>query len=158
MNTFKFVGCSKNDVRVRLMFDKMVFDLSQKNTKNGVIRIFKLIFHTVLIFAHHCCFFNLICSTIFYPRSICSLSSKHQLRRVTHTVRAIALIFHSCDKIRGSPNCRVYKNLSTYRQVKFCVNFWYGCTMQDSGKNWSTMRSGFFICVTLWNYIFINVL
>ena len=26
MNMFKFVGCSKNDVRFRLMFDKMVFD------------------------------------------------------------------------------------------------------------------------------------
>ena len=123
MNIFEFVRCSKNDVRVQSMFDKMVFDPSLKNTENGTIKIFKLIFHTVLIFAHHCCFFNLICSTIFYPRSICSISSKHQLRRVTHTVRAIALIFHSCDKIRGSPNCTVYKNLSTYRQVKFCLNF-----------------------------------
>ena len=28
MNTFKFVRCSKNDVRVRSMFDKMVFDPS----------------------------------------------------------------------------------------------------------------------------------
>ena len=28
MNTFEFVRCSKNDVRVRLMFDKMVFDTS----------------------------------------------------------------------------------------------------------------------------------
>ena len=28
MNTFEFVRCSKNDVRVRLMFDKMVFDPS----------------------------------------------------------------------------------------------------------------------------------
>ena len=28
MNTFKFVKCLKNDVRVRLMFDKMVFDPS----------------------------------------------------------------------------------------------------------------------------------
>ena len=156
MNTFEFVQCSKNDVWVRLMFDKMVFDSSLKNTENGAIRIFKLIFHTVLIFAHHCCFFNLICSTIFYPRSICSISSKHQLRRVTHTVRAIALIFHSCDEIRGSPNCRVYKNLSTYRQVKFCVNFWNRYRIQE--KNWSTMRKGFCICITLWNYLFINVL
>ena len=28
MNTFEFVRCSKNDVRVRSMFDKMVFDPS----------------------------------------------------------------------------------------------------------------------------------
>ena len=28
MNTFKFLRCSKNDVRVRSMFDKMVFDPS----------------------------------------------------------------------------------------------------------------------------------
>ena len=28
MNTFEFVRCSKNDVRVRTMFDKMVFDTS----------------------------------------------------------------------------------------------------------------------------------
>ena len=27
-NTFEFVRCSKNDVRVRSMFDKMVFDIS----------------------------------------------------------------------------------------------------------------------------------
>ena len=28
MNTFEFIRCSKNDVRVRTMFDKMVFDPS----------------------------------------------------------------------------------------------------------------------------------
>ena len=28
MNMFEFVQCSKNDVRVRSMFDKMVFDTS----------------------------------------------------------------------------------------------------------------------------------
>ena len=28
MNTFEFVRCSKKDVRVRSMFDKMVFDPS----------------------------------------------------------------------------------------------------------------------------------
>ena len=28
MNMFEFVRCSKNDVRVRSMFDKMVFDTS----------------------------------------------------------------------------------------------------------------------------------
>ena len=28
MNTFEFVRCSKNDVRVRSMFEKMVFDPS----------------------------------------------------------------------------------------------------------------------------------
>ena len=28
MNTFEFVRCSKNDVQVRSMFDKMVFDPS----------------------------------------------------------------------------------------------------------------------------------
>ena len=28
MNTFEFVRCSKNDIRVRSMFDKMVFDPS----------------------------------------------------------------------------------------------------------------------------------
>ena len=28
MNTFEFVRCSKNDVRVRSMFDKLVFDPS----------------------------------------------------------------------------------------------------------------------------------
>ena len=28
MNTFEFVRCSKNDVRVRSMFDEMVFDPS----------------------------------------------------------------------------------------------------------------------------------
>ena len=32
MNMFEFVRCSKNDVRVRSMFDKMVFDPSLKNT------------------------------------------------------------------------------------------------------------------------------
>ena len=32
MNTFEFVRCSKTDVRVRSMFDKMVFDLSLDNT------------------------------------------------------------------------------------------------------------------------------
>ena len=31
MNTFKFVRCSKNDVRVQSMFDKMVFDPSLIN-------------------------------------------------------------------------------------------------------------------------------
>ena len=31
MNMFEFVRCSKNDVRVRSMFDKMVFDPSLKN-------------------------------------------------------------------------------------------------------------------------------
>ena len=31
MNTFEFVRCSKNDVRVRSMFDKMVFDPSLEN-------------------------------------------------------------------------------------------------------------------------------
>ena len=31
MNTFEFVRCSKNDVRVRSMFDKMVFDPSLQN-------------------------------------------------------------------------------------------------------------------------------
>ena len=30
MNMFEFVRCSKNDVRVRSMFDKMVFDPSLK--------------------------------------------------------------------------------------------------------------------------------
>ena len=32
MNTFVFVRCSKNDVRVRSMFDKMVFDPSLSMT------------------------------------------------------------------------------------------------------------------------------
>ena len=31
MNKFEFVRCSKNDVRVRSMFDKMVFDPSLSN-------------------------------------------------------------------------------------------------------------------------------
>ena len=31
MNMFEFVRCSKNDVRVRSMFDKMVFDTSLNN-------------------------------------------------------------------------------------------------------------------------------
>ena len=31
MNMFEFVRCSKNDVRVRSMFDKMVFDTSLLN-------------------------------------------------------------------------------------------------------------------------------
>ena len=33
INTFKFVRCSKNDVRVRSMFDKMVFDPSLQKFK-----------------------------------------------------------------------------------------------------------------------------
>ena len=28
INTFEFIGCSKNDVQVHSMFDKMVFDPS----------------------------------------------------------------------------------------------------------------------------------
>ena len=32
MNTFEFIWCSKNDVRVRAMFDKMVFDPSLLHT------------------------------------------------------------------------------------------------------------------------------
>ena len=32
MNIFEFVRCSKNDVRVRSMYDKMVFDPSLKKT------------------------------------------------------------------------------------------------------------------------------
>ena len=32
MNTFEFVQCSKNDVRVHSMFDKMVFDPSLRKT------------------------------------------------------------------------------------------------------------------------------
>ena len=35
MNTFEFVRCSKNDVRVRSMFDKKVFDSSLKIDKVG---------------------------------------------------------------------------------------------------------------------------
>ena len=31
INTFEFVQCSKNDVRVRSMFEKMVFDPSLVN-------------------------------------------------------------------------------------------------------------------------------
>ena len=42
MNTFEFVQCSKNDVRVCSMFDKMVFDTSlavmEGNTKSSIIR------------------------------------------------------------------------------------------------------------------------
>ena len=34
MNMFEFVRCSKNDVRVGSMFDKMVFDPSLKSIKN----------------------------------------------------------------------------------------------------------------------------
>ena len=33
MNMFEFVQCSKNDVRVRSMFDKMVFDPSLEMLK-----------------------------------------------------------------------------------------------------------------------------
>ena len=33
-NTFEFVRCSKNDVQVRSMFDKMVFDPSLSHTEN----------------------------------------------------------------------------------------------------------------------------
>ena len=33
MNMFEFVRCSKNDVRVRSMFDKMVFDPSLASTE-----------------------------------------------------------------------------------------------------------------------------
>ena len=36
MNMFEFVRCSKNDVRVRSMFDKMVFDPSLEKTENCV--------------------------------------------------------------------------------------------------------------------------
>ena len=38
-NTFEFVRCSKNDVRVRSMFDKMMFDPSL------VLKIFGKIVH-----------------------------------------------------------------------------------------------------------------
>ena len=48
MNTFKFIRCSKNDVRVCSMFDKMVLDLSLNNVyytnKSGEFYTVKLIF------------------------------------------------------------------------------------------------------------------
>ena len=37
MNTFEFVRCSKNDVRVRSMFEKMVFDPSLSRCGNFII-------------------------------------------------------------------------------------------------------------------------
>ena len=39
MNMFEFVRCSKNDVRVRSMFDKMVFDpsLNESNKKPTIV-------------------------------------------------------------------------------------------------------------------------
>ena len=45
MNTFEFIRSSKNEVRVRLMFDKMVFDTSlvdnrSDNSKIGICYLF----------------------------------------------------------------------------------------------------------------------
>ena len=39
MNTFEFVRCSKNDVRVRSMFDKMVFDPSLRRRNRAQKRV-----------------------------------------------------------------------------------------------------------------------
>ena len=43
MNTFKFVHYSKNDVRVRLMFDKMVFDPSLWNDSTQITRKYSFV-------------------------------------------------------------------------------------------------------------------
>ena len=44
MNTFEFVRCSKNDARVRSMFDKMVFDPSLCHTDALSIAILNISF------------------------------------------------------------------------------------------------------------------
>jgi len=45
MNTLEFVQCSKNDVRVRSMFDKMVFDPSL-DSKNQSVEILGFFYHS----------------------------------------------------------------------------------------------------------------
>ena len=51
MNTFKFVRCSKNDVRVRSMFDEMVFDpspVSPNSYQFFYVCLFVICLHCVL--------------------------------------------------------------------------------------------------------------
>ena len=51
MNTFECVRCSKNDVRVRSLFDKMVFDSSLESTFQVMVLHFpEEIIHELLLF------------------------------------------------------------------------------------------------------------
>ena len=56
MNTFEFVRCSKTDVRVRSMFDKMVFDPSLlRDTVFSTLEVllFKILLHKRANFCWH---------------------------------------------------------------------------------------------------------
>ena len=91
-------------------------------------------------------------NSCFY--SNCTISSVLLLRQITHTVKVIALISTCVIKYEGHQTAGHIKNLSADCQVKFCWNFGMDAGFREKMVNYVNR----ILYITLWNYLFINVL